>query len=86
MSTIELGADTKIAKVRTALYNEYMLTQIQLIDSAGNMIASEGNVHRESKLRWQEATIPENETLVGFKVLNVGHPLNGLALVTTKNC
>ena len=44
------------------------MTGIELLDSAGDVIESEGGLSKYGDERWKEATIPENETLIGLKV------------------
>ena len=47
-------------------------------------MVSEG-IERRTGNNWQEALIPEKETLIGFKVMNLaGKVIFGLAPVTAK--
>ena len=88
-STVEIPADTKIAKVSiSSMFRS--IRKVKLLDSAGDLInlfgsADETYLNEYGDLSsWHEATIPENEILIGFKVVKNGG-LGGLALVTAED-
>jgi len=62
-TTHEIPANTKIAKIGTTFCKA--LIKIELTDSDGYLTVSEG-IERSGGSNWQEALIPENETLIGF--------------------
>jgi len=63
VTTYEIPANRRVAKVRTNFCKQ--LSKIELIDSDGYSTVSEG-IERRTDNNWQEASIPENETLIGF--------------------
>jgi len=64
-----------------------MLFKFELFDSAGEVMVCEGTeIRNEHKNDWQEALVPENETLIGFKVVSINWFITTIALVTAKSC
>jgi len=75
-TTFDVPRDVKIAKVR-ACFEEgkdwqknarYYLCQFELIDDNGNSIFS-GGKNQKKEEHWLEAELPEDETLIGLRVV-----------------
>jgi len=62
------------------------LTQFGLIDDKGDLLWECGG-NRDNYSCWKESTIPEGETVVGFRVITIGScaAIVGLGLVTANN-
>jgi len=84
-----IPSDIKITKLRSCLYeipNDpglFYVTQFELFDSNGGLILKCGKAAHTTE--YFETTVPEDETVVGFKVVTLeGGGIRGLGLVTAK--